>query len=409
MRRNLGRAQAFFLPRRVVGRKKEADAREGRVERSLDTLIQEDLGDKPYRSIEGDLRTGILILCDHAENTIPEPYANLGLRSEDLNRHIAYDLGAAPVAERLAELLSAPALLSRFSRLLIDPNRGLDDPTLIMQISDGLVVPGNAALDEAAIAARVARYYTPYHQAIERAIDAGIAAGKPPVVVSVHSFTQAWKGVPRPWSVGVLWDKDPRLALPLLEGLRTIPGIVVGDNAPYTGQLKGDTLYRHGTRRGLAHALIEVRQDLILGPEGQAEWATRLAEVLRKVVRLGGPLHAIEIHGSYTDIASAQGPNGEDAATGGMTEAIRTELEAEAFRRLVAHLRGRHDVQNIELMELAGFCRNCLSNWYQEAAAAKGVALSKEEAREIVYGMPYETWKALYQTEIATKRRKRTG
>jgi predicted N-formylglutamate amidohydrolase len=409
MRRNLGRAQAFFLPRRVAGRKKEADAREGRVERSLDTLIQEDLGDKPYRSIEGDLRTGILILCDHAENTIPEPFANLGLRSEDLNRHIAYDLGAAPVAERLAKLLSAPALLSRFSRLLIDPNRGLDDPTLIMQISDGLVVPGNAGLDEAAIAARVARYYTPYHQAIERAIDAGIAAGKPPVVVSVHSFTQAWKGVPRPWSVGVLWDKDPRLALPLLEGLRTIPGIVVGDNAPYTGQLKGDTLYRHGTRRGLAHALIEVRQDLILGPEGQAEWATRLAEVLRKVVRLGGPLHAIEIHGSYTDIASAQGRNGEDAATGGMTEATRTELEAEAFRRLVAHLRGRHDVQNIELMELAGFCRNCLSNWYQEAAAAKGVALSKEEAREIVYGMPYETWKARYQTEIATKRRKRTG
>lgn len=379
------------------------------MERSLDTLIQEDLGDKPYRSIEGDLRTGILILCDHAENTIPEPFANLGLRSEDLNRHIAYDLGAAPVAERLAKVLSAPALISCFSRLLIDPNRGLDDPTVIMQISDGLVVPGNAGLDEAAIAARVARYYTPYHQAIERAIDAGIAAGKPPVVVSVHSFTQAWKGVPRPWSVGVLWDKDPRLALPLLEGLRTIPGILVGDNAPYTGQLKGDTLYRHGTRRGLAHALIEVRQDLILGPEGQAEWATRLAEVLRKVVRLGGPLHAIEIHGSYTDIASAQGRNGEDAATGGMTEATRTELEAEAFRRLLAHLRGRHDVQNIELMELAGFCRNCLSNWYQEAAAAKGVALSKEEAREIVYGMPYETWKARYQTEIATKRRKRTG
>jgi predicted N-formylglutamate amidohydrolase len=379
------------------------------VERSLDTLIQEDLGDKPYRSIEGDLRTGLLILCDHAENTIPEPYANLGLRSEDLNRHIAYDLGAAPVAERLAELLGAPVLLSRFSRLLIDPNRGLDDPTLIMQISDGLVVPGNAGLDEAAVAARVAGYYAPYHQAIERAIDAGIAAGKPPAVVSVHSFTQAWKGMPRLWSVGVLWDKDPRLALPLLEGFRAIPGIVVGDNAPYTGQLKGDTLYRHGTRRGLAHALIEVRQDLILGPEGQAEWATRLAEVLRKVMRLGGPLHAIEIHGSCTDIAPAQGPNGEGAATGGMTEAIRTELEAEAFRRLVAHLRARHDVQNIELMELAGFCRNCLSNWYQEAAAAKSVALSKEEAREIVYGMPYETWKALYQTEMAAKRRKRTG
>ena len=102
MRRNLGRTQAFFLPRRVPGRKKEVDAREGRVERSLDTLIQEDLGEKPYRSIEGDLRTGILILCDHAENTIPKPYGTLGLRPEDLNRHIAYDLGAASVAEQIA-------------------------------------------------------------------------------------------------------------------------------------------------------------------------------------------------------------------------------------------------------------------------------------------------------------------
>src|SRR4029450_4122199 len=115
MRRNLGRAQAFFLPRRGAGGKKEADAREGRVERSLDTLIQEDLGDKPYRSIEGDLGTGLLILCDHAENTIPEPYANLGLRSEDLNRHITYDLGAAPVSERLGDLLGRPVVLLRLS------------------------------------------------------------------------------------------------------------------------------------------------------------------------------------------------------------------------------------------------------------------------------------------------------
>jgi predicted N-formylglutamate amidohydrolase len=364
------------------------------------------LGERPYRSIEGDVWTGLLILCDHAENTIPQAYDNLGLRPEDLNRHIAYDLGAAGVAERLAELLGAPAVLSRFSRLLIDPNRGLDDPTLIMQISDGLIVPGNTGLDEAAVAARINRYYASYHQAAERAIEAAISAGKPPVIVSVHSFTQAWKSVPRTWSVGVLWDKDPRLALPLIEGLRAIPGIEVGDNVPYSGQLKGDTLYRHGTGRGLAHALIEVRQDLILGPEGQAEWAMRLAQVLRKVMRLGGPLHAIELHGSYTDNGDA---TGRGATARAMDETIRTELEAEAFRRLIGHLRERSDVQNIELMELAGFCRNCLSNWYQEAAAAKGVSLSKEEARAIVYGMPYETWKAMFQTEIAKKPRKRAG
>jgi predicted N-formylglutamate amidohydrolase len=271
----------------------------------LDTLVEDDLGAKPYRVIEGDASIGLLIVCDHAENAIPEAYGTLGLKVQDLHRHIACDLGAAGVAERLAQALGAPAVLSGFSRLLIDPNRGLDDPTLIMQISDGLIVPGNVGLSPEEIEARIEHYYRPYHQAIGQAIEAAIALGKPPVVVSVHSFTQAWKGVPRPWSVGVLWDKDPRLALPLLQALREIPGIEVGDNAPYSGQLRGDTLYRHGTGRGLAHALIEVRQDLILAGEGQAEWAMHLANAIGKVMRAGGSaLHAIELHGSLTDRTS---------------------------------------------------------------------------------------------------------
>src|SRR5215468_11213648 len=194
MRRNLGHDQAFFLPQREGGRKKEADAREGRVERSLDTLIQEDLGEKPYRSIEGDLRTGLLILCDHAENTISEPFGTLGLRPEDLNRHIAYDLGAASVAERLAEMLGAPAVLTRFSRLLIDPNRGLDDPTLIMRISDGAVIPGNRHLDAAEREERVRRYYAPYHQRIDKLIESCVSVGVPPALLSIHSFTDNWKG-----------------------------------------------------------------------------------------------------------------------------------------------------------------------------------------------------------------------
>lgn len=283
------------------------------MELRLDTFLQEDLGAKPYRFIEGDTRTGLLILCDHAENALPEAYGTLGLKAQDLHRHIAYDLGAAGVAEGLARELGAPAILSRFSRLLIDPNRGVDDPTLVMQISDGLVVPGNVGLGAGEIDARIARYYEPYHQAIGRAIEAGIAARKPPLLVSVHSFTQAWKGVQRPWSVGVLWDKDPRLALPLLAALREIPGIEVGDNAPYSGQLKGDTLYRHGTGRGLAHALIEVRQDLILAPEGQAEWAKRLAGALRQAMQQrGSALHAVELHGSLADQASRAGQNSEE-------------------------------------------------------------------------------------------------
>jgi predicted N-formylglutamate amidohydrolase len=276
------------------------------VDLSLDTLVQEELGEKPYRTIDGDASLGLLILCDHAENRIPGPYGTLGLKPEDLHRHIAFDLGAGAVAAGLAEALGAPAILSRFSRLLIDPNRGLDDPTLIMQISDGLLVPGNARLAPAEVEARLEQFYRPYHRAIDRAVAAGIAAGKPPVILSVHSFTQAWKGVARPWAVSVLWDKDPRLPVPLLDALRTIPDVEVGDNVPYSGQLKGDTLYRHATMRGLAHALIELRQDLILAAEGQAEWASHLARVVQEVLQTARGLHAIEHHGSRT--GSCLGP-----------------------------------------------------------------------------------------------------
>ena len=266
----------------------------------LDIRIQEELGEIPYRTIEGDPRLGLLILCDHAQNRIPEDYRNLGLKHDDLHRHIAFDLGAEGVAAMLAKMLGAPAVLSRFSRLLIDPNRGLDDPTLIMRLSDGLVVPGNVGLSAEGFEARLDRFYRPYHAAIDRAVEVGVAAGKPPVIVSIHSFTQAWKGVLRPWSAAVLWDKDPRLPLPLLKALRTIPDAEIGDNVPYSGQLKGDTLYRHATLRGLAHALVEVRQDLILSEEGQAVWAAHLARTIEQVLTSESGLHTIEHHGSNT-------------------------------------------------------------------------------------------------------------
>jgi predicted N-formylglutamate amidohydrolase len=277
------------------------------VEQRLSRLRQEQKETAPYRRMAGDLASGALILCDHAENLIPDGYGTLGLTLEDLGRHIAYDIGAAGVAEHLARALQAPALFAGYSRLLIDPNRGLDDPTLVMQLSDGRVVPGNAGIDEAEIEARIERYYAPYHRAIDAAIDAAIAAGKPPVLLAIHSFTQAWKSVPRPWHVGVLWDKDPRLACALLREFQAMPGVTVGDNVPYSGQLKGDTLYQHGTMRGLAHALIEIRQDLILGAEGQAEWAGRLAEVICRVLGhadSGARLHDIERYGSHTDGAT---------------------------------------------------------------------------------------------------------
>jgi len=206
---------------------------------------------------------------------------DLGLPEAEFERHIAYDIGAAAVTRSLARRLGAPAILTRFSRLVIDPNRGRDDPTLVMRLSDGAVVPGNAGADEAEVQRRIARFYDPYDDAIADAIHRAMAAGHPPVVVTVHSFTPVWRGWARPWHVGILWDADDRFAKPLLEGLQAEGGLVVGDNEPYDGALAGDTVDRHATIRGLANALIEIRQDLIASSEGAEEWAERFARLLK--------------------------------------------------------------------------------------------------------------------------------
>jgi predicted N-formylglutamate amidohydrolase len=238
----------------------------------------------PVEEIAGRVESGALILCDHASNAVPPELGELGLTPEQFERHIAYDIGAAAVTRELARLLDAPAVLTRFSRLVIDPNRGRDDPTLVMRLSDGAVVPGNARVDEAEVAQRVARFYDPYDAAIAAAIDRATAAGTPPAIVCVHSFTPSWRGTPRPWHVGILWDADDRLARPLLEGLAAEPGLVVGDNEPYDGALAGDTVDRHATRLGLTNALIEIRQDLIADAEGQRAWAERFARFLRPLL-----------------------------------------------------------------------------------------------------------------------------
>ncbi len=261
-------------------------------------------GTEAWRRVDGDIGRGLLLICDHAENTVPAEYAALGLPPAEFERHIAYDIGAAAVTEQLARALGVPAILSRFSRLLIDPNRGADDPTLVMRLSDGAVVPGNARIDDDEIARRVGRFWKPYHQAIDAEIEAGIARGKPPAIVSIHSFTPQWKTIVRLWNVTVLWDRDPRLPQPLLDAFRAEPGLIVGENEPYSGALKEDCLYTHGTMRGLAHALVEIRQDLIREPEGQAIWSARLARVLEGILgdaELMGRLNRIEYYGSELD------------------------------------------------------------------------------------------------------------
>ena len=233
---------------------------------------------EPVETIPG--ASPLLLLCDHASNALPAEYGSLGLPASELARHIGWDIGAADVTRDLARRFSAPAILTRYSRLLIDPNRGPDDPTLVMRISDGAIVPGNARVDRAEIARRIERFHRPYHEAIRFQLDAMLARGVIPLVFAVHSFTPIWRGVQRPWHVTMLWDKDPRIAQAMIARLRKDPLLIVGDNEPYDGSLEGDTLYQHATVRGLPHALVELRQDLVADRAGVREWSVRLHDAL---------------------------------------------------------------------------------------------------------------------------------
>jgi predicted N-formylglutamate amidohydrolase len=248
--------------------------------------------------IPGAPDAGVLFICDHASPALPAAYGSLGLDPAQFTRHIAYDIGAAALTRALADHFAAPAILTRFSRLLIDPNRGADDPTLVMRLSDGALVPGNASATAQEIEARRRLYWQPYRDAVRAQLDQMLATGPVPAIVSLHSFTPVWKGLARPWRAAVLWDSDPRMAAPLIAALRA-RGIVTGDNEPYDGALEGDTLYEHGTKRGLPHVLIEVRQDEIGDGAGVARWAGILAEVLHPV--LAAPAtHMIEHYESRT-------------------------------------------------------------------------------------------------------------
>jgi len=242
--------------------------------RALDATYQ------PFFVRDGDLSKGVILTCDHASNHVPAHYNSLGLPAAAFERHIAYDIGVRDLTYMLCERLNISAVLSNFSRLLIDPNRGEDDPTLIMKISDGQPVPHNVHMSEDDRQMRLDQFHRPYHRAITSQLDRAIEGGKPPVILSLHSFTPIWRGVQRPWEAAVLWDNDPRFALPFLQNLRDATGLTVGDNEPYTGRLKGDALHTHGTSRGLAHCLLEIRQDLLTNKQAIEEWCEYIINAL---------------------------------------------------------------------------------------------------------------------------------
>ncbi len=223
-----------------------------------------------------------VLLCDHAGAAVPRSHGTLGLDDATLCRHIAWDIGAADVTRRLANLLDAPALLANYSRLFIDPNRRLDHPGSILAMSDGIRVPGNTSVDATEAARRADYAFWPYHNRALEMIEQAETWCDAATILCIHSFTPVMEGVDRPWHVGILWNHDGRIARPLLDALRQMPGLVVGDNKPYSGDdPPGYGLDVYGTAAGRPHVTIEIRQDLIDTQSGADEWAEIVAAALR--------------------------------------------------------------------------------------------------------------------------------
>ena len=250
----------------------------------------------PFTWLNPDGKPRYLLTCDHASRAVPRHMDELGLAAGDLNRHIAWDIGAAEVTRQLAGRLDAPAFLAGYSRLVIDCNRPLTSPTSIPTVSDGSEIPANRAVSGSEAAARADALFWPYHRQIAGALDRLLAAGEIPIYVAVHSFTpQLNGGAARPWHIGLLWEHDGRLVAPLHAAFSDlVPGICIGHNQPYAIVGPSDySIPEHGQKRGLPHIEIEVRQDLLASSDGVELWAGRIAEALETVRDREGPFELL--------------------------------------------------------------------------------------------------------------------
>jgi predicted N-formylglutamate amidohydrolase len=231
-----------------------------------------------------ELRNGdgpFLVVCEHAANRVPRSLGSLGLQPADICRHIAWDLGAIEVAEGIARRLDGMLVVQRYSRLVVDCNRDPMLPDAITTFSEDTAIPGNVGIDERERARRLAEVWAPFHDAVDRVVTDRIAAGRPTALVTVHTFTPVYRGVSRPWHVGIISTDERRLAEGALEALRRDPALIVGDNEPYSAKDNVDyTIRRHGRDRGLPHIMIEIRNDIIGDKGGQQAWVERLAEIL---------------------------------------------------------------------------------------------------------------------------------
>lgn len=234
----------------------------------------------PFKVISPLSEAPILLVCDHASCLFPKSLGDMGLDPFARRCHLAIDIGAGPLTERLAESLSVTAVVQNYSRLVVDCNRQLMDPGAFLEYGDGILVPGNRNLHQADKDLRASALYWPYHCAIDQQVERLRKIGPPPAFISIHSFTPVLNGESRAWQMGVLWDKDERLREIFLEGFRAA-GYYVGDNEPYSGKAPQDfTIDHHAEEVGLPHIGIEIRQDLIDDKAGVAE----VARVMHKII-----------------------------------------------------------------------------------------------------------------------------
>ena len=239
-------------------------------------IVERAAGTSPY-----------VLVSDHAGRRFPKATGTLGVAPAELERHIAYDIGIEPVAREVARALDAPFVAQTYSRLVIDCNRPTHVAASIPEISETTAVPGNRALAAHARQARIEALFEPYHQAIAALLDARARDGRPTVLIAMHSFTPVYMGAERPWQIGLLYNRDPRIARPALDLLAHDDALTVGDNLPYAVDDDSDyTLPVHGERRGLPHAGFEIRQDLIAGIAGQEQWTQRMTQLLRDLLAL---------------------------------------------------------------------------------------------------------------------------
>ena len=254
------------------------------------TLLTPD--DPPAFRIENpDGAAPILFVSDHDSNAVPSGLARLGLPDEELGRHIGHDIGIARIGRRLAARFDAPLIATGYSRLVVDCNRHKFTPGSIPAIADGTEVPGNSDLDDDAKRARYDALFEPYHAAVAAHLDRVTAAGAPPLLVALHSFTPRLRtgGGDRPWHIGFLWGDDERATAPMIELFRRRnPDAVVGANQPYSGASpEGYTVPVHAGRRGLHSLTLEFRQDLIADPAGGDDWARRFGDALAELLDRG--------------------------------------------------------------------------------------------------------------------------